>query len=635
MLKLVTIFCITKMYCVKIARECMARWLQTPFFFSVIFLLLISCRSDYSTLRPPQPEWIANAVFYQIFPERFRNGNPANDPDKKSLFGSYPHDTTSAWNVSPWTSDWYKLQPWEKENGKGFAYNAQRRRYGGDLQGVLEKLDYLQDLGINAIYFNPIFESPSLHKYDAATYIHVDDNFGPDPQSDRQIVATENPIDPKTWHWTTADRLFLQLIKEAHKRNIRIILDGVFNHVGMTFWAFEDVRKNGPRSRYRDWFTIYSWDDPKTPQDEFKYKGWMNVPELPELKQDKHGLIPSVRKHIFDIVSRWMDPDGDGDPSDGIDGWRLDVAEKIHHDFWKAFRIRVKTINPEAYIVGEIFWQDWKNNKLMNPAPWLKGDEFDGVMNYQWAALMTRYFIDKKKKISAGEFANGLQKLDKRYAYRFRFQQLNLMDSHDTDRLASNIVNPDLFYDKNVSPLDNPYYDVRKPNAGERQKQKLIALFQFIYPGAPMIYYGTESGMWGADDPDCRKPMVWDDLQYEPEKANISKKPRPVDSVKFDFDLFEYYRKLIHLRRSEIALRKGDFKIVKSDDARDLLAITRTFGKERIVILINNSDRRHTFDGQLLGDGSYRELMTGTQWIQKNKKKIPIEARSGLIFKKI
>ena len=614
----------------------MVHWYQKPWFFLLFgVLFLAACHSDYSNLQEPQPDWIADAVFYQIFPERFRNGNPANDPDKKSLYGSYPHDTTSAWHISPWTSDWYKLQPWEKQNGKGFAYNAQRRRYGGDLQGVLEKLDYLQDLGINAIYFNPIFESPSLHKYDASTYIHVDDNFGPNPAKDRQIVATENPADPKTWRWTTADSLFLRLLKEAHRRNIRVILDGVFNHVGMTFWAFEDVRKNGPKSKYKDWFTIYAWDNPNTPQDEFKYKGWMNVPELPELKEDANGLIPPIRNYIFKVVERWMDPNGDGDPSDGIDGWRLDVAEMIHHNFWKDFRIHVKTMNPEAYIVGEIFWQDWKNNKLMNPAPWLKGDEFDGVMNYQWAALMTRYFIDQKTKISADQFVDGLKKLDKRYAYRFRYQQLNLMDSHDTDRLASNIVNPDLFYDKNVSPMDNPYYDVRKPNARERQKQKLIALFQFVYPGAPMIYYGTESGMWGADDPDCRKPMVWDDLVYEPEKANISKKPRPVDSVTFDFDLFAYYKKLIHLRRAEIALRKGDFKILKADSKRDLLVISRKFADDQIIVLINNSDREQTFAGHILGTGSFRELLSGKIWQAGANKVIRVKARSGLVFKKI
>lgn len=615
----------------------MIHWLQkTSFFLLFSILFLNACKSDVSVLEKPQPSWIADAVFYQIFPERFRNGNPLNDPDKKSLFGSYPHDTTSAWHISPWTSDWYRLQPWEKANGKGFRYNVQRRRYGGDLQGVIDKLDYLRDLGINAIYFNPLFESPSLHKYDASTYIHIDDNFGPNPVKDRKLVAGENPIDPQTWQWTTADSLFLKLIREAHKRNIRIILDGVFNHVGITHWAFLDVQKNGPKSHFKDWFTILSWDDPNTPQNEFKYKCWMNVPELPELKEDKNGFIPPVKKHIFEVVKRWMDPNKDGDPSDGIDGWRLDVAEMIHHNFWKEFRVLVKTINPQAYIVGEIFWKDWQNNQLMNPAPWLKGDEFDGVMNYQWAALMTQYFIDQKTKISTKQFLRQLAKLDQRYAYRFRFQQLNLMDSHDTDRLASNIVNPDLFYDKRTSPFDNPKYLVRKPRENEWQILRLIAMFQFTYPGAPMIYYGTEAGMWGADDPDCRKPMVWDDMVFEPEKTNFNQKPRAADSVAFDYNLFEFYKKLIKIRRSEIALRRGAFNVIDSENQNDMFAFIRKYGDQQVLVAINNSGYDQKFNIDYSGNARWQNLWNG-QIIhpEKGSLRLTILKKSAVILKKL
>ena len=605
-------------------------------FLILILLFSTGCKVNYSSIEEPQPSWIADAVFYQIFPERFRNGDPTNDPDKKSLFGSYPHDTTSEWHISPWTADWYKLQPWEKKNGKGLAYNLQRRRYGGDIQGIIEKLDYLKDLGINAIYLNPVFESPSLHKYDATTYIHIDDNFGPDPLKDRQIIKKENPADPLTWQWTTADRLFLELIKEAHRRKIKIIIDGVFNHVGLTFWAFEDVKKNGPASSFKDWFYILQWDDPQTPENEFRYKGWMGVPELPELKEDEHGLIEPIQAHIFAIVERWMDPNGDGDPSDGIDGWRLDVAEMVHHDFWKLFRLKVKSINPDAYISGEIFWQDWQNNQLMNPAPWLKGDEFDGVMNYQWAALLTRYFIDQKTKITASEFVNQLRKLDERYKPRFKYQLLNLMDSHDTDRLASNIVNPDLFYDHRVSPYENPDYKIRKPRAEERKIQKLIALFQFTCPGAPMIYYGTESGMWGGDDPDCRKPMVWSDLIYEPESVTVDQKPRPVDSVYFDYDLFLFYKKLILLRRNEIALRRGEKEIIYYDDQKDALAFFRRLAENEILVLINNSDRPQTIELKHIQAARWQNLLTGKVFqTREDGLKIKVAGKQGQILKRI
>ncbi len=603
----------------------------------LIFLLFfsISCKTDYSLIENAQPSWIADAIFYQIFPERFRNGDQGNDPDKKSLLGAFPHDTTSEWHLSPWTADWYKLQPWEKKNGRGLAYNLQRRRYGGDLQGIIEKLDYLRDLGINAIYLNPIFESPSLHKYDVSTYIHVDDNFGPEPDLSRRIVQKENPADPLTWQWTPADRTFLELIKEAHQRQIKIIIDGVFNHVGLTFWAFQDVRKNGQASPFKNWFYILQWDDPTTPQDEFRYKGWMGVAELPELKEDEHGLIEPIRSHIFAVVERWMDPNGDGDPSDGVDGWRLDVAEMVSHEFWKLFRLKVKSWNPEAYLVGEIFLEDWQRNKLMNPEPWLKGDEFDGVMNYQWAALCTQYFIDKKKKISATQFVDGLKELDQRYKPRFKFQQLNLMDSHDTERLASNITNPDFNYDHDVSPF-NSRCQIRKPTWHERKVQKLIALFQFTYPGAPMIYYGTESGMWGGDDPDCRKPMVWSDLVYEPESVTVDQQPKKPDSVHFDFQLFHYYKKLIHLRKKEIALRKGEMEIFYVDDQKDVFAFKRFLDDNEILVFINNSLQKQKVVLEKLKTGLFKNLLSG-QKLNANTKPFTIQllAKQGLILKRL
>ena len=210
------------------------------------------------------PEWAKQAIWYQIFPERFRNGDPKNDPTVEDLHGSYPHDHTSPWQVHPWTSDWYKLQPYEAANGHSIWFNLQRRRYGGDLQGILDKLDYLQDLGINALYLNPVFASPSSHKYDGATYHHIDPNFGPDPAGDRKIISAETGHNPATWQWTSADRLMLRLIQEVHRRSMHLILDGVFNHVGLNHWAFQDVKEKQLRSMYKDWFKILSWEEPDT-----------------------------------------------------------------------------------------------------------------------------------------------------------------------------------------------------------------------------------------------------------------------------------------------------------------------------------------------------------------------------------
>ncbi|MDP2208350.1 MAG: alpha-amylase family glycosyl hydrolase [Bacteroidota bacterium] len=280
------------------------------FRFPIIIILSILSLVDSLTARGDEefslsnsgaivPEWAKTAIWYQIFPERFRNGDLNNDPKLSDIRGSWPHDPVTEWNITPWNSDWYKLQPWEEKNKKGFYYNAQLRRYGGDVQGIIDKLDYLSELRITAIYLNPIFESPSLHKYDATFYHHVDNNFGPNPELDVEIWSKENPADPSTWLWTSADSLFLKLIRECHNRNMKIIIDGVFNHVGMTFWAFEDVKKNKEKSAYYDWFTIKQWDNPVTTKDEFEYKGWYGVKELPELKEGPNGFDNDPYKNFF------------------------------------------------------------------------------------------------------------------------------------------------------------------------------------------------------------------------------------------------------------------------------------------------------------------------------------------------
>ena len=235
-------------------------------------LLFISCNPISAQNNNQQltsefiPQWAKEVVWYQIFPERFNNGDRTNDPTIETLKGSWPHDSVSGWEVHRWTSDWYELQPYEKKNGKDIWFNLQRRRYGGDLQGIINKLDYLKDLGIGAIYINPVFEAPSLHKYDGATYHHIDANFGPNPISDRKLIESETPDDPKTWVWTEADKLFLKLVDEVHKRGIKIIIDGVFNHMGINSWAFKDVQLNQQNSKYKDWFIIKSWDDPERKQ---------------------------------------------------------------------------------------------------------------------------------------------------------------------------------------------------------------------------------------------------------------------------------------------------------------------------------------------------------------------------------
>ncbi len=585
---------------------------------------------------PRVPEWTKEAVWYQIFPERFSNGDKNNDPTPHDMEGAWPYKIPEGWQISPWTSDWYELQPWEKANGHDFYWNAGVRRYGGDLQGIIDHLDYLKELGINAIYLNPVFESPSLHKYDTRMYHHIDNNFGPNPKEDEKIWSEENPGDPKTWEWTSADSLFLQLLNKAHQMGFKVIIDGVFNHVGTSFWAFQDVIKNQQKSKYKDWFIIKSFDNPKTPEDEFDYQGWNGVKDLPEIKKDpKTGLQKDFSKHIHAIVKRWMDPNGDGNPSDGIDGWRLDVAEKVSLRFWKTFRKWVKDINPNAYITGEIWWEDWPKNVMFNAAPWLQGNSFDGVMNYRFARAVKKFVIDQKEQITAEAFADSIEILKKEYSDDNFHAVQNLMDSHDVDRLESQIVNPDRWFDHKANPGQNSNYSASKPDKEQLMKQYLIAGIQFTMPGAPMIYYGDEAGMWGGDDPDCRKPMVWKNMNYNIEKTDPLGRPRKPDTVKFDQDLFNWYQKLILLRKENKTLSLGDLHFFLTDNNKKIVGYSRSSGNDTYYIILNNKPLSDSIElSKIITDSELTNLVDGNKYkMVDDKYEIPLAPYGIVILK--
>jgi len=589
--------------------------------FPVIIILLLSfgfTGNKKDKKNPRVPEWAKTAVWYQIFPERFANGDKNNDPTPHDMEGAWPYSTPKGWQISPWTSDWFKLQPWEKANGHDFYWNSGVRRYGGDLQGVIDHLDYLKKLGITAIYFNPLFESPSHHKYDTGMYHHIDNNFGPNPKEDEKIWASENPGDPATWKWTSADSLFLELVNKCHKMGMKVIIDGVFNHVGTTFWAFQDVVKNQQKSKYKNWFIIKSWDNPKTPQNEFEYEGWNGVKDLPEIKKDStYGLEKDFGEHVHAIVKRWMDPNNDGDPSDGIDGWRLDVAEKVPIVFWKTFRKWVKEENPNGYITGEIWWEDWPVNRMFNASPWLQGDSFDGVMNYKFARAVKKFIADQKEQITPSAFADSLMVLKKEYLADNYYALQSLMDSHDVDRIASQIVNPDRWYDHNASAKDNKDYDERKPNKQEIQKQKLAVAIQMTMPGAPMVYYGDEAGMWGGDDPDCRKPMVWPGKKYETESVDPLGRRRPADSVYFNKNLFNWYKKLISIRENNKALSLGVLHFFLTNNSNKTLGYSRILnGKTYLIVVNNNSVKSEVkISAEMFNkhQGEIKDLVTGKE----------------------
>jgi cyclomaltodextrinase len=545
--------------------------------------------------RPDPKAWQTAAVWYQIFPERFRNGDPSNDPVRDSLGGK--EWTPESWQVRAWTSDWYARDAWEQARADNFYWTVGERRYGGDIQGIIDKLDYLRDLGVNAIYLNPVFWSGSHHKYDAYSFHHVDPWFGPDPEGDLRMIESETE-DPATWKWTSADILFLDMVKQAHERGIRVILDGVFNHAGLGFFAFRDVREKQEDSRFKDWFIIESWNNPGTPEDEFRWKGWHGITDMPEFAEvwtDGEGdLVPGVKSYLLAVTRRWMAPDGD--VSRGVDGWRLDVSWMVPNAFWREWNALVHEINPSAYTVTEI-WKDAHEVTL--------GGNFDATMNYEGFAMPVKgWLFDNALKPS--EFTAWLDRTRATWPEPMALRLQNLVDSHDTPRAGSAAMDGrpgkkyikrrefDLAVNGSVSPKSNADYRWQKPDERAWKLVRMAAVLQMTYVGTPFIYYGGEAGMWGANDPDCRKPMVWEDLQYDPEFMGPDGKRVGPHEVKFDRDLHAFFKAAIALRRETPALNQGGFRWLAVDDAADTLVMERRDGKSTAVVAFNRSEGPQT-----------------------------------------
>ncbi|MBM4113244.1 MAG: DUF3459 domain-containing protein [Phycisphaerae bacterium] len=497
------------------------------------------------------PDWARDAIWYQVMVDRFRNGDPKNDPEP----------------VRPWRSEWEIASPWEGRDGQTFfKHFVFDRLYGGDIAGLRQALPYLKQLGANALYLMPVFQAQGPHKYNGRSYIHIDEHFG--TKGDYAVAeAKEDLLDPSTWTWTESDRAFLDFVKQAKSMGFRVIVDGVFNHTGTDHPAFRDVRDRRQKSRFADWYEIKSWEP-------FDYEGWWGHKSLPVFrKDDTHGLASeSLRKHIFDATRRWMDPDGDGDPSDGIDGWRLDVPNEVPMPFWREWCKLVKQINPDAYISGEI----WTRAEQ-----WLDGTAFDAVMNYEFAKPAVAWVANREQKLTVSELDERLAALRLAYPNAATQVMQNLVDSHDTDRVSSMMMNPDRPYNERNREQEGHRYDSSRPDAAHQRRQQVLALLQMTYVGAPMVFYGDEAGMWGAGDPGNRKPMLWKDLEpYDNAEENF------VDEWMLDF-----YRGAMALRRDHSALRRGSFRTLVTDDEQDLWVFLRDDDREQVLVALNASDR--------------------------------------------
>ncbi len=428
------------------------------------------------------PSWVKDAVFYQIFPDRFAKSDRVFKPAHLQEWGAEP---------------------------TGHAFQ------GGDLLGIAERLDYLSGLGINALYLNPIFVSGANHRY------HTDDFYQVDP-----LLGGNDALD--------------ELIAACHDRDIRVVLDGVFNHVGRGFHQFHNIVENGAESPYLDWFTI-----DKLPLNPYgdgpaNYLGWYNLKPLPRLDTDN----PVVREFVMKVAEYWLHK--------GIDGWRLDVPVEITADgFWEEFRRRVRAINPDAYIVGEI-WED-STEYIVG------GTRFDATMNYLLTVEVLSFVAGKRidpphvvpnpaystvAPINAATYADRIDKLFARYPIETHLANLNLLESHDTARFITTA-------------------------SDDKASLILATLLTTTFPGAPCVYYGSEVGVSGSLDPQCRRAFPWDESEW-------------------DVELLAAHRELIALRHTHPALRAPGYRHVSA--AGHLYVFERFDDTEQLVVAVNAGD---------------------------------------------
>jgi glycosidase len=415
-----------------------------------------------------------------------------------------------------------------------------------------------------------------------------------------------------------------------------IIFDGVFNHMGQESVPFKDVVKKQQDSKYKFWFQIKSFDDKKK-KTTFDYEGWFGIKQLPELNEDEEGLVNGPREYVLKCTERWMNPDNRGTIY-GVDGWRLDVAFCIKHPFWQDYRRWVKMINPNAYLTAEVV------DSIEALKPYLRGDEFDAVMNYNFSFACYEFLMCDNTAIKASAFDAKLQALRTAFPASVAYVMQNLFDSHDTNRLSSMIYNADKYSFRNWGDYfgksqlqNNPAYNALKPDALTYQKLKLCVLFQMTYIGAPMIYYGDEVGMWGANDPDCRKPMLWPDITYKNEKYLPDQSiVLNEQTVSINQDLLAHYKKLIQLRNSNKCLQTGSYKTLYVDDVNKIFVFERALSEERIVVIINASKKQVSVPMKEIGQAIWYNMLSQKKFRSKrNDIMIEVPAYEGIILKQL
>ena len=508
------------------------------------------------------PDWAKGAVMYQIFTDRFYNGDKSNDVETNEYYyiGDYSRRVTN-WDKYP-------------------ANMGVREFYGGDLQGGMDKLDYLQELGVEVVYFNPLFVSPSNHKYDIQDYDYIDPHYGKIVDDGGEVLpdgVTDNSQATKYKKRTTglknleaSNELFIKLVEELHRRGMKVILDGVFNHCGsFNKWMDRERIYEGEKdyepgayisadSPYRSYFRFFK-EGPENWPYNGNYDGWWGHDTLPKLNYEDSVKLEN---YILYIGRKWVSPPYN------VDGWRLDVAADLgrsneyNHDFWKKFRTAVKDANPSALILAEHYG---------DPSDWLKGDEWDTVMNYDAFMEPITWFLTGMEKHSDEAREELLGNID---------NFIGSMAHH-----MSNMLTPSLQVAMNeLSNHDHSRFLTRTnhmvgrvehlgPEAANEYVNKAVmreaVVMQMTWVGAPTIYYGDEAGVCGFTDPDNRRTYPWG---------------------REDYELIAFHKEAIRIHKEHPALRTGSLKILGGEE--NVLSYARFKGNDRIVIVINNRSER-------------------------------------------
>ena len=504
------------------------------------------------------PDWAKGAVIYQIYTDRFCNGDPENDVETREYFyiGDYSSKVTD-WNKYP-------------------AAMGVREFYGGDLQGVIDKLDYLQDLGVEVLYFNPLFVSPSNHKYDIQDYDYIDPHFGKIVEDGGELLSPGEKSNKKATKYqkrTTSfanleasNELFIKLVEELHRRGMKIILDGVFNHCGsFNKWMdreciYESQKGYAPgayisrESPYHDYFRFFSDEEKDWPYNG-KYDGWWGHDTLPKLNYEESVKLEN---YILNMGRKWVSPPYN------VDGWRLDVAADLgrsneyNHQFWKKFREVVKNANPDAIILAEHYG---------DPREWLGGDEWDTVMNYDAFMEPITWFLTGMEKHSdemREELRGNADNFTRAMTYHMAnmmvpslLTSMNELSNHDHSRFLTRTNHM-------VGRVAELGPEAANEFVNPAVMREAVA-FQMTWIGAPTVYYGDEAGVCGFTDPDNRRTYPWG---HE------------------DQQMLGFHKEMIRIHKEHEALRTG--AVVMLHCEKNILAYGRFTEEEQIIVILNN-----------------------------------------------